>query len=208
MLRSVTSEVQGTPDCARLDPETGVYFRLRGSDFLVGSSAKERPMGSKRPARREFLKSGAALAGGFTLGAVAPAIGQTPALPADDQGRQGSDRLRRSLQACHLGPHPTRRPAVARQLRADLSCGVAASGFRGRDHPILTPLLRDDPWILPPGHRSPRAQSDDPRPGGPSADLHHGGLEAPPFRHPPAFHRVRGEPGVAQGTRRFRKRTA
>ena len=36
-------------------------------------------MGSKRPARREFLKGGAALAGGFTLGAVAPAIGQTPA---------------------------------------------------------------------------------------------------------------------------------
>ena len=35
-------------------------------------------MGSKRPARREFLKSGAALAGGFTLGAAAPARGQTP----------------------------------------------------------------------------------------------------------------------------------
>ena len=34
-------------------------------------------MGSKS-ARREFLKSGAALAGGFTLGAVAPAIGQEP----------------------------------------------------------------------------------------------------------------------------------
>jgi sulfane dehydrogenase subunit SoxC len=34
-------------------------------------------MGSKRPARREFLKSGAALAGGFTLGAAAPALGQT-----------------------------------------------------------------------------------------------------------------------------------
>ena len=57
-------------------------------------------MGSKRPARREFLKSGAALAGGFTLGAAAPALGQTPhdqAPPADDQGRQGSDRLRRAL---------------------------------------------------------------------------------------------------------------
>src|SRR5919201_5463072 len=38
-------------------------------------------MGSKRPARREFLKSGAALAGGFTLGAAAPVIGQTPASP-------------------------------------------------------------------------------------------------------------------------------
>src|SRR5262245_23826843 len=39
-------------------------------------------MGSTRPARREFLKGGAALAGGFTLGAVTPAIGQTPASPA------------------------------------------------------------------------------------------------------------------------------
>ena len=38
-------------------------------------------MASKRPARREFLKSGAALAGGLTLGAVAPAMGQTPAGP-------------------------------------------------------------------------------------------------------------------------------
>ena len=33
-------------------------------------------MGSKRPARREFLKSGAAIAGGLTLGAAAPASGQ------------------------------------------------------------------------------------------------------------------------------------
>jgi sulfane dehydrogenase subunit SoxC len=38
-------------------------------------------MGSKRPARREFLKSGAALAGGFTLGAAAPAIAQMPSSP-------------------------------------------------------------------------------------------------------------------------------
>ena len=36
-------------------------------------------MGSKRPDRREFLRGGAALAGGFTLGAAAPAMGQTPA---------------------------------------------------------------------------------------------------------------------------------
>ena len=39
-------------------------------------------MGAKRPARREFLKGGAALAGGFTVGAVAPAIAQEPASPA------------------------------------------------------------------------------------------------------------------------------
>ena len=35
-------------------------------------------MGAKRPARREFLKSGAALAGGLTSGAAAPASGQAP----------------------------------------------------------------------------------------------------------------------------------
>ena len=39
-------------------------------------------MGSKRPARREFLKGGATLAGGLTLGAVSPALGQTPTSPA------------------------------------------------------------------------------------------------------------------------------
>jgi sulfane dehydrogenase subunit SoxC len=35
-------------------------------------------MGAKRPDRRGFLKSGAALAGGLTVGAVAPAAGQAP----------------------------------------------------------------------------------------------------------------------------------
>ena len=35
-------------------------------------------MGSRRPDRRGFLKGGATLAGGLTLGAVAPALGQTP----------------------------------------------------------------------------------------------------------------------------------
>ena len=44
-------------------------------------------MGSKRTSRRELLKGGAALAGGLTSGAVAPALGQTPAsgeAPAHD----------------------------------------------------------------------------------------------------------------------------
>ena len=36
MLGSVTREVQGHSGLARLDPETGVYFRLRVSDFLLG----------------------------------------------------------------------------------------------------------------------------------------------------------------------------
>ncbi|HLG43731.1 MAG TPA: molybdopterin-dependent oxidoreductase [Nitrospirales bacterium] len=43
-------------------------------------------MGSKRPDRRGFLKGGAALAGGLTLGAVAPASGQTPASGAMIKG--------------------------------------------------------------------------------------------------------------------------
>ena len=47
-------------------------------------------MGSKRPDRREFLRGGATLAGGFTLGAAAPAMGQPP-----EPGRfiRGSDEL-------------------------------------------------------------------------------------------------------------------
>src|SRR5256886_12356097 len=61
---------------------------LSRRDFLLGSFAKERPMGSKRPGRREFLKGSAALAGGFTLGAAAPAIGQTPASPAMIKGNR------------------------------------------------------------------------------------------------------------------------
>jgi sulfane dehydrogenase subunit SoxC len=47
-------------------------------------------MGSKRPDRREFLKGGAALAGGLTLGAVTPAIGQTPASGAGQKPASGA----------------------------------------------------------------------------------------------------------------------
>ncbi len=48
-------------------------------------------MREKRPARREFLRNGAALAGGFTLSAAAPALGQhAPAQPPMIKGeRQG-----------------------------------------------------------------------------------------------------------------------
>ncbi len=49
-------------------------------------------MGSKRPDRREFLKGGAVLAGGLTLGAVAPAIGQTPS-PATAPMLKGTKEL-------------------------------------------------------------------------------------------------------------------
>jgi sulfane dehydrogenase subunit SoxC len=43
-------------------------------------------MDSKRPDRRGFLKSGAALAGGLTLAAVEPAVGQTPVAGAFIKG--------------------------------------------------------------------------------------------------------------------------
>jgi sulfane dehydrogenase subunit SoxC len=45
-------------------------------------------MGAKRPARREFLRTGAALAGGFTLGGAAPALGQAPARPPMIKGER------------------------------------------------------------------------------------------------------------------------
>ena len=158
-------------------------------------------MGSKRPARREFLKSGAALAGGFTLGAAAPAIGQAPASrPTDDQGAARirsptatAPRHVTSVRIAHGGrPSPD-------NFGLDVSCGDPAAGFGRGDHAVLAPLHGDDPRLLPAGHRSAGAPSHDSRPGGPSADLHHGRLEAPPVRHPPAFHRVRGEPIVAPG---------
>ncbi len=47
-------------------------------------------MGSKHPDRRDFLKSGAALAGGLTLGGVVPAIGQTPASGQSSEGQDWS----------------------------------------------------------------------------------------------------------------------
>ena len=82
-------------------------------------------MGSKRPARREFLKSGAALAGGFTLGAAAPAIGQTPASPAMIKGDKDQiaygDRSRfvTSVRIPHGGrPSPHERRARRHRAKA------------------------------------------------------------------------------------------
>src|SRR5688572_32366892 len=68
---------------------------------------KETPMGSKRPARREFLKSGAALAGGFTLGGVAPASGQAP---ASDQAHHSPPMIKEGKDQIAYGdrsPHVT-----------------------------------------------------------------------------------------------------
>ena len=120
-------------------------------------------MAWKRPARREFLKGGAALASGLTVGAVAPAAAQGPASPASPapssppMHRDNNDeiRVRRALQARHLGAHSAREQAVARQFRADVSRGDATSGPGRGDYAILAPLLRDDPRLVPPGHQSP-----------------------------------------------------
>ena len=57
-------------------------------------------MRSKRPARREFLKSGAALAGGFTLGAAAPALGQAPASPP--MIKEGKDQIAYGERSRHV----------------------------------------------------------------------------------------------------------
>ena len=64
-------------------------------------------MGSKRPARREFLKSGAALAGGFTLGGVAPASAQAP---ASDQAHHSPPMIKEGKDQIAYGdrsPHVT-----------------------------------------------------------------------------------------------------
>ena len=47
-------------------------------------------MGSKHPDRRDFLKRGAVLAGGLTLGGIEPAIGQTPASGQDVEAQDWS----------------------------------------------------------------------------------------------------------------------
>ena len=80
-------------------------------------------MGSKRTSRRELLKSGAALAGGLTLGDIAARQAQAhehhPPTPgsrkrfSDDPRQQGVDRIRPALQVRDLGAHtaPPRRQA-------------------------------------------------------------------------------------------------
>src|SRR5262249_8717629 len=77
-------------DHARRGADVGVYYgELR--PIPRSQSARRAPMREKRNARREFLRNGAALAGGLTLRAAAPALGQqAPAQPPMIRGeRQG-----------------------------------------------------------------------------------------------------------------------
>jgi sulfane dehydrogenase subunit SoxC len=65
-------------------------------------------MASKRPARREFLKGGAALASGLTVAAVAPAVAQGPASPAaaapsfPPMHRDTNDEIRYGARSKHV----------------------------------------------------------------------------------------------------------
>src|SRR5262245_4371061 len=85
----MSRERPATPRLTGCDPQKtdagiGVYSRPQAISSLARacapSSSKERRMGSKPLNRRALLKSGAAFAGGLTLGAAAPAIAgqQTP----------------------------------------------------------------------------------------------------------------------------------
>ena len=71
-------------------------------------------MGSKRPDRRGFLKGSAALAGGLTLGATAPALGQ---LPDPQTFIKGTDDLvaygerSRFVTSVRIAHPPGRRPS-------------------------------------------------------------------------------------------------
>ena len=128
---------------------------------------------------------------------------------ADDQRRAGGrDCLRRAVEVRHLGPHPARRQALARQLRPHVPCRDPAAGSGRGHHAVLAPLLRDDAWRVPAGYRSQAARADDPRPGGPSADVHRGRPEAPPVGDAPALHRMRRQQSVAHAQGPCRKRTA
>jgi sulfane dehydrogenase subunit SoxC len=59
-------------------------------------------MGSKRPDRRGFLKNGAALAGGYTLGAVAPAFGQTQTPASPPMIKEKTDQIAYGARSKHV----------------------------------------------------------------------------------------------------------
>ena len=156
-------------------------------------------MREKRPARREFLRNGAALAGGFTLSAAAPALGQhAPAQPPMIKGEREGEiayGARSKYVTSARIPHGGRPSPDNFGLTFHVATPLAGSG-RGH-HAVLAPLLRDDAWRVPAGYRSCAAHADDPRPGGSSADLHRGRPEAPPVGDAPALHRVRRQQSVA-----------
>ena len=163
------------------------------------SSARRRTHGRETTCSKRIPEKRRRVGGRLHLGRCgAGARAAGPGAAADDQGREGGrDCLWRPVEVRHLGPHPARRQTLARHLRPHVSCRDPASGFGRGHHAVLAPLLRDDARRLPSGYRSQTAHADDPRPGGPSADVHRGRPEAPPVRDAPALHRVRRQPSVA-----------
>ena len=59
-------------------------------------------MGSKRLDRRGFLKNGAALAGGYTLGAGAPAFGQTQTPASPPMIKEKTDQIAYGARSTHV----------------------------------------------------------------------------------------------------------
>ena len=144
---------------------------------------------------------------GLALGAARSASGQTPdsqapaaeaALERSQGAGEGADRLRRALPFRDVGTRPGRRTDVSRHVRADVPRADAASGLGRHHHAVLALLRGDPPRLLRPGDRSQRASADDPRHGGPAADLHDGRVEAPPVRLPRSLHRVPRKPCAGQ----------
>ena len=147
-------------------------------------------MGSKQPDRRVFLKRGAALAGGLTLGAVEPAIRQTPASGQSVEGQSqevpdySSDELiaygeRSRFVTSKRIPHGGRPSpdefGLVFHVAAPLqdSVGVITPSAL---HYIGTTRGSFVPDIDPAEHRLMIHGM-----GGPSADLHNGGVEASPL---------------------------
>ena len=87
-------------------------------------------MASKRPDRRRFLKSGAALAGGLTLGAVERANAQMPATPpmirgTDDLVAYGTrSRFVTSVRTSHGAPHSPDAFGLVKHVAAPLQDSV------------------------------------------------------------------------------------
>ena len=150
-------------------------------------------MSSKQSDRREFLKRGAALAGGLGLAAAKPASGQLPdpegmIVGTDDLVAYGKrSRFEDSKRIPHGGRHSPDAFGLDFHIAAPLQESV------GSDHAVVAALRRNHPRLVRAGHRPRQASADDSRPGGPGTRVHHGGTAAISIGDPPAFHRMRGQ---------------
>ena len=117
-------------------------------------------MGSKQTSRREILKSGAALAGGLTLGAVAPALGDKHADTHDHAMASGSQNAypmipgSKELVAYGERSHFVTSVRIPHPMGGKPSPDAFGKLFHiaspmqdqvGEDHAIVAPLCGDDP---------------------------------------------------------------